>query len=44
LGHTDPEGPLGGVEGGGAGAAAVYAAVLAASVGYLLRRYRQVRM
>ena len=43
LGHTDPDGPLGGVEDGGAGAVAVFVVVLAVSAGYLLRRYREVQ-
>jgi ABC-2 type transport system permease protein len=44
LGHTDPDGPLGGIAGGGFGVVAVYAVVLAASLGYLLRRYREVHV
>jgi ABC-2 type transport system permease protein len=44
LSHTDPEGSLGGIEGGGAAAVGVYVAVLAASVLYLLRRYREVHI
>jgi len=42
LGHTDPEGPLAAVNGGAAGAVAVYVVVLAGSLAYLLRRYREV--
>ena len=43
LGHTDADGPLAGIEGGGLGAVVVYVLVLAASVGYLLRRYREIQ-
>ncbi len=42
LGHIDPESPLGGVDGGGAMAVAVYAGVLGVALGILLRRYRWV--
>jgi ABC-2 type transport system permease protein len=42
LGHTDPEGFLGGVAGGGAIAIAVYVLVVGASLSFLLRRYREV--
>lgn len=42
LGHTDPEGPLGGVANGGIGAVAVYCAWVGASLGWLLQRYREV--
>lgn len=40
LGHVDPDFPLGSVTGGGALALGAYAAVVAASVGVLLWRYR----
>jgi ABC-2 type transport system permease protein len=43
LGHIDPASLLGGAEGGGLGVIAVYAAVVAGSVGYLLVRYRRVQ-
>jgi ABC-2 type transport system permease protein len=42
LGHIDQESPLGGVEGGGVMAVAVYALMLLVSIGILLRRYRFV--
>jgi ABC-2 type transport system permease protein len=42
LGHQDPEGALAGIDGGGAAAVAVYLLVLAVSIGFLLRRYREV--
>jgi ABC-2 type transport system permease protein len=41
LGHLDPEGPLAGVEGAGVAAVGVYVLVLATSLGYLVRRYRE---
>ena len=40
LGHLDPDTALGGVSGGGALALGVYLAVVAASIGVLLWRYR----
>jgi ABC-2 type transport system permease protein len=42
LGHLDPEGPMGGVGGGGLLVVAVYVAVLAVAAVTLLRRYREV--
>jgi ABC-2 type transport system permease protein len=42
LGHIDRTSPLGGVDAGGLLAVTVYAAVLALSLGTLLRRYRWV--
>jgi ABC-2 type transport system permease protein len=44
LGHLDPEGPLGGVEGAGVAALALYVLVLAISLVTLLYRYREVRL
>jgi ABC-2 type transport system permease protein len=43
LGHVDPASLVGGAEGAGLGVVAVYAAVVAASVGYLVHRYREAR-
>ena len=42
LGHTDPQGPLGGVGGGGALATAVYVLVVGGALAVLLRRYRWI--
>jgi hypothetical protein len=42
LGHTDPEGPMGGVPGGGLLAAGVFTAVVAVCLGTLLWRYNEV--
>jgi ABC-2 type transport system permease protein len=42
LGHVDPTSLLGGAAGSGLGVIAVYAAVVAGSVGYLVARYRRV--
>ncbi len=42
LGHIDPEGPMGGVAGGGLLAAGVFAAVVAVCIGTLLWRYNEV--
>jgi ABC-2 type transport system permease protein len=42
LGHIDPDSPLGGVANGGVTAAALYAAILIAGLGFLLQRYRWV--
>jgi hypothetical protein len=42
LGQLDPEGPMGGVAGGGLLAAGVFAAVVAACIGTLLWRYNEV--
>jgi ABC-2 type transport system permease protein len=42
LGHVDPESLVGGAAGAGIGVVAVYIAVVAASLGYLVYRYRQV--
>jgi hypothetical protein len=41
-GHVDPDGRLGGLDGAGAAAVGVYAAVVAVSLAYLLYRYREV--
>ncbi len=40
LGQVDPDGPLGGVRAGGAGAIAAYVLVVTVSLGFLLLRYR----
>jgi ABC-2 type transport system permease protein len=42
LGHVDPESLVGGAAGAGIGVVAVYVAVVATSMGYLVYRYRQV--
>ena len=42
LGHVDPESLVGGAAGAGVGVVAAYVAVVAASLGYLVYRYRQV--
>jgi ABC-2 type transport system permease protein len=42
LGHADPAGQLAGIEGGPAGAVAVYVVVVLASLAYLRWRYRTV--
>jgi hypothetical protein len=41
LGHVDPRSLVGGAEGAGIGVIAVYLAVVAGSLGYLLYRYRR---
>lgn len=43
LGHVDPESLVGGAAGAGIGVVLVYVATVAASLGYLVHRYRQVR-
>jgi hypothetical protein len=43
LGHVDPTSLVGGAEGAGLGVVAVYAAVVAGSLGYLVHRYREAR-
>jgi ABC-2 type transport system permease protein len=42
LGHVDPTSLVGGAAGAGIGVVAVYVAVVAGSLGYLVYRYRQV--
>jgi hypothetical protein len=41
LGHVDPRSLVGGADGAGIGVIAVYLAVVAGSLGYLLYRYRR---
>jgi ABC-2 type transport system permease protein len=43
LGHVDPGSLVGGADGAGLGAIAVYVAVVAGSLAYLIHRYRRVR-
>jgi ABC-2 type transport system permease protein len=42
LGNVDPDGSLGGVEGGGLAAVVLYLAILVVCIAVLLRRYREV--
>jgi hypothetical protein len=42
LGHVDPDGSLGGVEGAGAAAVGLYVALLAAGGALVVRRTREV--
>ena len=41
LGHVDPRSLVGGADGAGIGVVAVYVAVVAGSLGYLVYRYRR---